>query len=793
MRKISRNIFAAASLLLLGVAPANAQMFQPQFGRAVGIDGGQVLIMKANGRGPSAVYVFSQTDSGWEETARLGDEVTGATGEALSASLHAGAGRVFIGSGSPDESSYALSYALTDEDEWKPSTAIGSGAAPAETAAFDLQGLMKILRPPQRVVAVDGDVMIVASLGQSTTVDALVRSPETGEWIVDGSLEPTSGGTGGGFGSALLIAGGHVLVGAPLQESGIVYAFSKGADGWSETGRIDGADFGEVRRFGAALAEDGAVTYVGAPGTGADVGKVIVLSRSDANSWDQLQQLSAPASTERNRFGTALAATGSLLWVGAPGDREGAGSVHVFAWNTNGEAAALAGLPQTDVGPGAGLGSSIAAASNIAVAGAPTASGGFGRAVVYSRGDAGNWSASEINLPGELSTVAGDEVRCAEGEAAGFSCEGVDLLSFLTIDALGGRAGETVSDIWGWTDPQTGREYALIGRAGGLVMVDVSNPSEPSVRGIIEANPSIARDIKVYADHVFFTGDGAQNHGLIVFDLTRLRDLTEVGAVLEPDAVYEGIASAHNLAIDTESGFAYALGASGGGETCGGGLHMIDIRNPIEPTFAGCYTDTEGLIFAGRTHDTQCTVYRGPDADYYERQICFASNETALRIVDVTDKQNPVPIAAASFPAQAYIHQGWLTEDHRFFYLDDELDELIGNTERTRTLIWDLTDLDDPTYAGDLLGPDAATDHNMYVKGDRLYQANYEAGLRVVDISSPTEPVEVGHFDTTPYGPNPPGFSGAWSVFPYFESGTIIVSSITEGLFVLRPDRPLVP
>jgi choice-of-anchor B domain-containing protein len=313
------------------------------------------------------------------------------------------------------------------------------------------------------------------------------------------------------------------------------------------------------------------------------------------------------------------------------------------------------------------------------------------------------------------------------------------------------------------------------------------------VKGVIEANASIARDIKVYADHVFFTGDGAQDHGLIIFDLTRLRDLSGADAVLEPDARYEGIASAHNLAIDTESGFAYALGASGGGETCGGGLHMIDIRNPTEPTFAGCYTDTEGLIYAGRTHDTQCTVYRGPDADYYEHELCFASNETALRIVDVTDKQNPVPISAASFPAQAYIHQGWLTEDHKYFYLDDELDELIGNTDRTRTLIWDLTDLDDPTYAGDLLGPDASTDHNMYVKGDRLYQANYEAGLRVIDISSPTEPVEVGHFDTTPYGTNPPGFSGAWSVYPFFESGTVIVSSITEGLFVLRPDRPLVP
>jgi choice-of-anchor B domain-containing protein len=134
-----------------------------------------------------------------------------------------------------------------------------------------------------------------------------------------------------------------------------------------------------------------------------------------------------------------------------------------------------------------------------------------------------------------------------------------------------------------------------------------------------------------------------------------------------------------------------------------------------------------------------------------------------------------------------------LTEDQRFFYLDDELDELVGGTDRTRTLVWDLTDLDDPTYGGELLGSDGATDHNLYIKGTRMYQANYQAGLRVVDISDPTKPFEIGHFDTTPYGANPPGFSGAWTAFPFFESGTVIVSSMNEGLFILRPERPLVP
>ena len=162
--------------------------------------------------------------------------------------------------------------------------------------------------------------------------------------------------------------------------------------------------------------------------------------------------------------------------------------------------------------------------------------------------------------------------------------------------------------------------------------------------------------------------------------------------------------------------------------------------------------------------------------------------------MDVTDKENPVPLSAAKYPGMAYVHQGWLTDDQRYFYLDDELDELVGTTDRTRTMIWDVEDLDDPVLVGTFSGSTGATDHNLYIKGDRMYQANYQAGLRVIDIRDRARPVEVGWFDTTPYEGNPAGFNGAWTAFPFFESGIVIVSSMGEGLFVLKPRvAPLVP
>jgi choice-of-anchor B domain-containing protein len=431
----------------------------------------------------------------------------------------------------------------------------------------------------------------------------------------------------------------------------------------------------------------------------------------------------------------------------------------------------------------------------MAVIGAPNADGNAGRVAVFGRSDGGWAQVTWLDDGLRFDLIAGAETPCDGGRAAQFTCDNVDLLAYLPVGAFGGEAGEGVSDLWGWTDPVTGHEYALIGRTGGAAFIDITDPVAPVYVGTVPANNSGARDLKVYRDHLFFTGDGAGDHGLVVFDLTRLREVTQPPVEFEPDARYTEIASAHNLIIDTESGYAYPVGASGGGETCGGGLHMVDIRDPVNPTFAGCYTDTEGLIWAGRTHDGQCVVYRGPDEDYQGRQICFASNETALRIVDVTDKENPVPLAAVSYPGRAYIHQGWLTEDQQYFYLDDELDELMGQTDRTRTLILDVADLDDPVVVGQYSGSTAATDHNLYIKGDRMYQANYRAGLQVIDISDRENPVQVGHFDTTPYDDgNPPGFSGAWTAYPFFESGVVVVSSWWEGLFIVKP-RPeeLVP
>ena len=54
---------------------------------------------------------------------------------------------------------------------------------------------------------------------------------------------------------------------------------------------------------------------------------------------------------------------------------------------------------------------------------------------------------------------------------------------------------------------------------------------------------------------------------------------------------------------------------------------------------------------------------------------------------------------------------------------------------KPRTLVWDVSDLDNPVLHVEHIGRTAASDHNLYIKDSYVYQAHYAAGLRILDIS----------------------------------------------------------
>ena len=330
-----------------------------------------------------------------------------------------------------------------------------------------------------------------------------------------------------------------------------------------------------------------------------------------------------------------------------------------------------------------------------------------------------------------------------------------------------------------------------------------------------------------------------------VFDLVQLRFLSQgfggenrLPVVFEPVATYDHFSTAHNIFINEETGFAYVVGTN----NCDAGVHVVDIRQPIEPRFVTCMdraifetdpdpkrnplplepveteseddpsknflayflnslsfdisellpaTDDPGDAY---THDIQCVIYRGSDEEYRGREICVASNDDTVNVVDVTDKADIQQLSVIKYPGVGFAHQGWLTEDQSYFLLGDEYDEVKlhekeEGSARTTTFIFDVRDLNEIKLISKYVHETEAIDHNLYVKGNYVYQANYMAGLRIFDLSEIASGnlTEVAFFDTFPEK-DAIDFDGAWSNYPYYASGVVAVSNIDGRLFVLKPN-----
>ncbi len=775
---VMRRSLIVFLFLLFPFLPSMAQ----QFGSVVAVNEQQVLIGDGGqATVPGLIYVFERgQNDDWVETARIDGSEYAEKGD--------GFGRVF----SLDGQTLAVGVAKTarvhiyswrSDSGWTQSATLDSADEQFGSA-----------------VAVRGDHLLVTTppSDDSPGMVSTYKRNAAGVWESQGQLlgdETAEGEPSDQFGSALALYGTLAAVSAPSDQrgNGVVYSFEydEASASWNSTGRV-GMPFDESgSQAGSALWMDEHSLILGAPGFANRVGTVAIYSFEDENNrWSFDNRLSPFSSVRAERFGTSLAFTGDEIWVGAPGHggRRGSGAVYRFSIDEeSGDVTGSSLFPIPEVQDNSQIGASLAASSHIAVLGAPGYDFRAGAAFAASRSGSG-WDFSQplVNVAFGYDSVSGDTIECEEALAGDFPCKDVDMISLVSMEDLGADRGIRTNDLWGWEDPETGREYAIVGLVNQTSFVDITDASNPVYLGELDmpstANMAIWRDMKVYKDHAYIVSDGAGEHGIQIFDLRQLRNVTSP-VTFEETAHYPGIFSAHNIVINEETGFAYSVGSSAGGETCGGGLHMIDIREPANPVFAGCFSDGEsGRRGTGYSHDAQCVIYRGPDADYAGHEICIGANETAISIADVTDKENPVGVSMASYPSVSYAHQGWFTDDHRYFYLNDELDEAGDLVEGTRTLIWDLEDLDEPVLAGEHIATTTETDHNLYVKGNLMYQSNTGAGLRILDITDPENPFETAFFDTSPVG----GRGVSWSNYPYFKSGVIAVTGGHYGLFLLK-------
>ncbi len=789
----------ACALCCLALAAVFAVPAQAQgYGSSVAVAGDEILVGESlNNRTPGIIYVYRRSDAGtWDEHAQL--VASDGTNNDHFGRFIAVNGNTMIAGATVWNENTGAAYVFEKDPasgEWREAQRlVASGLQPGDSWG--------------RAAAMDGDAILIAAWGHADGKGGVwvFERNDSGMWTESAKLMASDAEENIWFGWGLALEGDVAFVGSSRKNNrtGVVYVFQRDATSgaWSEVGILQGNGTENNSRFGQTIMLQGDRAFIAAPGHDRFSGAIYVFERDAASGeWTEQQKLLPFDATSGTQFGATLNRVGDELWVGAPG-ADGQGSIYRFARDASGSNwTGVAKLRADDPERGERFAGALAVHANLAVVGLTGDDYGAGTVAIFER-NAGNrmWTQrakvwSEVE---GLDPMLGEQVECANGTAGIFACDEVDVLAFMPVQSIGGTRGVHLNDVWGWTDPQTGKEYALVGRVDGTSFIDVTDPSNPVYLGNLnrtEGSPGrMWRDMKVYKDHAFIVSDRAGAHGMQVFDLTQLRNVRNAPVEFKETAHYDGIFSAHNIVINENSGYAFAVGSNGGGETCGGGLHMINIEEPARPTFAGCFADTTtGNQKTGYSHDAQCVIYHGPDVEHDGKEICFGSNETALSIADVSDKKNPVPLSSATYPNVSYVHQAWIDDEHRYLYMGDEGDEFGGDLEGTRTLVWDVTDLDDPIMVKEYIAETKSTDHNLYIKGNYAYQSNYVSGLRVLDISDRENPVLVGFFDTEPFGEDEPGFKGSWSNYPFFASGVIVVTSMYEGVFLLKKKETLVP
>lgn len=390
---------------------------------------------------------------------------------------------------------------------------------------------------------------------------------------------------------------------------------------------------------------------------------------------------------------------------------------------------------------------------------------------------------------------------CVGNVSGGFPCTSVSLLSHLAFDTL--RPVSTrANDIWGFNDLNTGREYAFIGIENGVAILDITDPTAPEQVGAPTGSSTTWRDIEIYQrfdasaqrwrSYAYITADAVQDP-LILLDLSGLPNTVERVNFTSDHR------SAHTDYI-LNSDYTYGISQTGetpvlaiaGSNLVAGNHRLYSLSDPRAPALlsvssSGYAHDLSAFPIKDARKNTQCVNA----AARPQCQVLTDFNENTVDVWDVSDPTSRQLLASHQYANARFVHSGWWTDDGRYLYVNDELDERdLGLNTTIR--VFDMANLRAPVQVGSWVGTTRAIDHNTYVKGNRLYFSNYSEGLTILDITNPVAPVRVGQFDTFP-ATSETGFVGAWGVYPFFASGTVAISDINSGLYLVKNETLATP
>lgn len=353
---------------------------------------------------------------------------------------------------------------------------------------------------------------------------------------------------------------------------------------------------------------------------------------------------------------------------------------------------------------------------------------------------------------------------------AQFASSNVALYKNFTL-ANFGTGANSAANCKAYVSP-SGREYAIIGISNAVATVEITTPANPTILTNKILGPSSSwREFAQLGDYVY-CGIEQTGLGMQIIDISQVD--SNVVTLAKTETLGGSLFTIHTLQINPASGYLYLNGSNMGG------LQMLSLADPVNPTVVGQWT-------GHYVHDSYIHTYAsGP---YAGLEIAFLFGGGAgMTILDVTNKAAPFVRANISYPNRTYTHQGWPTPDMKYMLIDDELDETNSpNVDFSTTYVLNIENLDAPFFETSMNFGIPSIDHNLFINevSGSLYafEANYTSGLRIYDVTNVNTPSVAGWFDTYPAN-NGQSFNGAWGA-DRLPSGTVIVSDINRGLFVL--------
>ena len=432
-------------------------------------------------------------------------------------------------------------------------------------------------------------------------------------------------------------------------------------------------------------------------------------------------------------------------------------------------------------------------------------------------------------------------IQQARGGGSGSEPQNLDLLGQL------GPADDPAfafpnSDVWAHGD------FAYVGTWGffgfcpatGVKVVDISDPTNPTLVTTIPSHlDTRANDIKVAEIETdFFEGDllahsdeecGPEGFsGFHLFDVTDPTDPVhlsrfDTGPVHDLFLFERDDRAFVLLAIPFSEVFGAVFGTA---EDTGTDLQIVEVTDPSNPVLVGTWTigrDT-GLAFGspffagipGLPPGSDCTppagtpaLCRGDDFpgvflhDVWtdeDGEVAFLSYwDAGLILLDIEDPTNPTLIGRGTelvtFGSdEGNLHNAVPADDDLVLVLDEDFTPGPWGFLR----MFDIDDPENPVQVGAFATDNALTDrddgffsaHNAVVEDDLAFLSWYTDGIRVIDISDPSNPQEIASFSV----PLEDLFTAFWGVFVLddfegddFDDDLLVLGSdIFTGLYILK-------